>query len=299
MKKEPVRHHYIPQFILRNFCIDEDGNTFFVDAKSKQQSKRQVSELFTGINIYVDMGSDEISEEVKENFARFENEVAPLIKEKLLEKDEFVLTDAEDEKLILFFTLMMFRFKYVQELFREELSTEWQELYSNLRRGKKFDDFWKRNLAKLAQCRSLGEAMEDEEIDESIKTFLIGTLDILEKYICVVEPREGAEFVLGDSYPIVNKGVSQPPFGGSYELGIFDVYVLSPNRAVLFANFGCQDTPRNILKVRPAVLSEPILKEEDEIYFRVRKLYPEEVKKINDIIILCAREGYISRSEKA
>lgn len=299
MKKEPVRHHYIPQFILRNFCIDEDGNTYFVDVKSKQQNKRQVSELFTGINIYVDIGSDEISEEVKENFARFEDEVAPLIKEKLLDKEEFVLTDAEDEKLILFFTLMMFRFKYVQDLFREELSTESQELYSNLRRGKKFEDFWKINLAKLAKCRSVGEVMENGEIDESIKSFLIDTLDILEKYICVVEPREGAEFVLGDSYPIVTKGVSQPPFGGSYELGLFDVYVLSPNRAVLFANFGCQDTPRNVLKVRPAVLSEPILKEEDEIYFRVRKLYPEEMKKINDIIILCAREGYITRSEKA
>ena len=299
MKNEPIRHHYIPQFILRNFCIDEEGNTFFVDAKTKKESKKQVRDLFMGRNLYRDTINDDNPVKIEEDLARFEAEVARIIKDKFLGKDEFVLTQYEDEKLKLFFALMSFRSKSTQELFKKELSKESKKLYSHWQRNKDFEDFWKRNLGRLARCRSLEEVINNTEIDEPIKVFLTrDTFGFFGKYFCVVEPKDVGEFVLSDCYPVAFRGICEPPFGASFEMGIYDVYSLSPQRVILFANVGCQGTPRDVLEMRPLILNEPIRNEKNELLFRVKKLYLEEVETINNMIIKHAKEGFIYRGEK-
>ena len=120
MKKEPIRHHYIPQFILRNFCFDDNGNTFYKDIKSKKESVKQIRDIFMGRNLYRDTINSDNPIQIEEDFARFENEVAPIIKEKFLDSEEFILTRLEEEKLKLFFALMAFRSKSTQELFKKE-----------------------------------------------------------------------------------------------------------------------------------------------------------------------------------
>ena len=284
---------------MRNFCIDENENTIFVDAKTKEQSKKQVRDLFMERNLYRDTINDENPVKIEEDLARFENEVAHIIKDKFLEKNEFVLTQSEDEKLKLFFALMSFRSKSTQELFKKKLSKESKNIYSNWQHNKNFEDLWKRNLGKLVKCRSLEDVRNNKEIDEPIKIFLQrDTFGLFGKYFCVVEPKDVGEFVLSDGYPITFRGVCESPFCASFEVDIYDIFALSPQRAILFANIGCKGTPKDILKMRDLVFNEPIRNEKNELLFRVKKLYLEEVEIINNMIIEHAKKGFIYRGEK-
>ena len=152
-------------------------------------------------NLYRDTINDENPVKIEEDLARFENEIAHIIKDKLLDKDEFRLTRSDHEKLKLFFALMSFRSKSMQELFKKNLSQESKKLYSNWQHDKNFEDFWKRNLGKLVKCRSLEDATNNEEIDLPIRIFLKRDMfGFWGKYICVVEPKEIGEFVLSDCY---------------------------------------------------------------------------------------------------
>ena len=298
MKKVPIRHHYIPQFILRNFCFDNNGNTFYNDVKSKKQSIKQIRDIFMLNNLYRDTINNDNPVQIEEDFARFENEVARIIKDKFLYSEEFVLTRLEDEKLKLFFALMPFRSKSTQELFKKGLSKKSKITYANWQHNKNFEDFWKRNLGKLVNCRSLEEVINNNEIDAPIKAFLTrDTFGFFGKYFCVVEPKGIGEFVLSDCYPVVFKGICEPPVCASFEIEIFNVYTISPKRAILFANDGCQETPLDILQLRPSVLNKPIIKDNNEMLFRVKKLYWEEVEIINKMVVENANEGFIYKRQ--
>ena len=53
MKNEPIRHHYIPQFILRQFS--EDGTTVhFVEKTSETGSRMNIRDVFMERNLYRD-----------------------------------------------------------------------------------------------------------------------------------------------------------------------------------------------------------------------------------------------------
>lgn len=297
MKKEPIRHHYIPQFILRNFCFDDSGNTFYKDKKSKKESVKQVRDIFMGKNLYRDTINNDNPVKIEEDFARFESEAACIIKEKFLKAEEFVLTPPENEKLKLFFALMSFRSKSTHELFKKKLTKESKNFYINWQRNKNFEDFWKRNLAGLVKCRSLNDVINNTEIDDPVKVFITrDTFGFFGKYFCIVEPRTIGEFVLGDCYPVAFKGLIKPPIGNIVELGIFDIYPLSPTRAILFANVGSKKTDRTILQLRPLILNEPT-NINNNLLFCVKKIYLEEVELINKMVIEEAKEGVIYKKE--
>ena len=155
MKKEPIRHHYIPQFILRNFCFDNNGNTFYKDVKSKKESVKQIRDIFMEKNLYRDTKNNDDPVKIEKDFALYENEVACIVKEKFLKSEEFPLTHSENEKLKLFFALMSFRSKFTHEFFKKKLSKESKHFYKKWQDDLNFEDYWKRNLGELVKCRSL------------------------------------------------------------------------------------------------------------------------------------------------
>ena len=78
MNKEPVRHHYIPQFLLRNFCFDDRKHLFYYDKKASETSKRKTQEIFMVKNLYRDdINNSENPTKIESDMARFESEVAP------------------------------------------------------------------------------------------------------------------------------------------------------------------------------------------------------------------------------
>ena len=54
MKKEPIRHHYIPQFILRNFAFDDSGKILYYDKKQNTVSVVDSRDIFMEKNLYRD-----------------------------------------------------------------------------------------------------------------------------------------------------------------------------------------------------------------------------------------------------
>ena len=105
---EPIKHHYIPQFILRNF-LGDDGLLYYWDNENKYLSKRNTKSVFMNRSMYK---SEELNSEnpveIENNLSKFEQEIAPIFK-RLCSPDEVAITRKELEMLRIFLSLLSFR----------------------------------------------------------------------------------------------------------------------------------------------------------------------------------------------
>lgn len=294
MMKEPIRHHYIPQFILRNFASG-DGTVTYYDKKTKKVSKVKTRDVFMSRNLYRDeINNDTDPVKIEKDLAEFESEVSHILR-KFLADREIVLTYEEDEKLKLFFAIMGFRSYNTKKLFNETLTNESRRFYSNWQNDKNFDDFWKRNLGYLVNCRSLSEVFGNPYIDEPIKVFILrDTNGFTGAYFTVAEVTEEKRFIIGDTYPITVYG--ELDYG--LKIPIYYILPFSPRRIILMVFNGADATPRDVLGFRPMLLLPPKnISESQTIKIRVKKLYPEEVEEINRGIEKESKEGFIFNYE--
>lgn len=247
MKKEPIRHHYIPQFILRNFACDNDRKCVYYCDKSLSISIREIREIFMERNLYRDeINCKDRPVQIEYDLSVYEREVAELIKAKFLDKRKIELSPEENNMLKLFFAIMSFRNISTKEQFGGVCSQEFRDFYKCFQVDENFEDFWKRNLGFLVKCRSMKEVANHPQIDLPIKTFMQrDTYALYGKYIIVVEPKEG-NFIIGDCYPLVF-------IGDHLRLPLYDVCPISPNRAIIFASVGIDQTPRSVLGLRLGV----------------------------------------------
>ena len=99
MHPQPIRHHYIPQFILRNFCF-EDGHLYYFDKQTGCISVKDTRDVFMARNLYRDEINDAADPvKIEKDLAEYEREVAQIIRERFLNEREFFLTFEENEKL--------------------------------------------------------------------------------------------------------------------------------------------------------------------------------------------------------
>lgn len=291
MKKEPVRHHYIPQFILRNFC-DKKGVLNYCDKKTNEMLIKNPRDIFVEKNLY----RDEINYadnpiQIESDLARFENEVAHLIKEKFLVDSKILLKKEDEEMLKLFFAIMGFRSYNTQKNFGDDLSKGGMKLYSSYQVDENYQDFWKRNLGYLVNCRSLEEVLNHDKIDEPIKVFMRrDTYGYFGLHFSVVETRAETKFVLGDAYPAVvtGTGISNIP------MHMYSICPISSHRCILLVGNGVENAPSDVLGFRKCVAYEPHMDSQKQlITIRVKKIYPEEVQKMNENIINAAKIGFV------
>ena len=191
MKNEPKRHHYIPQFILRNFCFDNTKEqTLYFDKSANMYQPKMIRDIFMVENLYCDeFNSPNDRMKIEKNFGRFENEVSQIINKVILCKDNVFLTTDENEKLKLFFALMGFRSKNTYISLTQNAQKETLQFYSHFfKSDRDISDLWKRNLDYLVNCRSLQNVLEHKNIDEIIKFFMIrdicGINNIYKYYFC-------------------------------------------------------------------------------------------------------------------
>lgn len=298
LKKEPIRHHYVPQFILRNFC-DNRGVVSYFDKKTKEIVLKHPRDIFMERNLYRDeINYVETPTQIESDLARFENEVAQLIRETFLVGNKIILQKEDDEKLKLFISIMSFRSHNTKEYFSGKFKhSESKEFYSYYQENEDFLDFWKRNLGYLVNCRSLNEVLAHEKIAEPIKAFMIrDTFGFFGMHFAVAEAREGQHFVLGDTYPAYVTG--EVAEGGilpeGMDIHMYSINPVSPKRIILLVSSGAESSPRDVLGFRNCVLYKPQMDiEKNIITIRVKKLYPEEVEKINRHIIEASKIGYV------
>jgi len=212
---EPIRHHYIPQFILKNFCFNKRGDLHYYDIKTSISSIKNVRDIFMSQNLY----SDEINNptnptKIERDFAAYESEVSKIIKEKFLCIDDGQLSTEEDEKLKLFFALMGFRSKHTSDKYGLNAPDENKKFYSVFQKDGDLAVLWKRNLGYIVNCRSFAEVLKHKNIDEPFKLFMRrDNLGFFGQYFILTERRSGTEqFVISDAYPIVVNGfITQIP----------------------------------------------------------------------------------------
>lgn len=296
MNKDPVRHHYIPQFILRNFCFDDKSRLYFYNKKTSKVSIRNTKEIFMIRNLYRDdINNIDNPTKIEKDMARYESEVAQIITERFLNENEISITFDEDEKLKLFFAIMAFRSKITSDNFGIGASDESKTFYSAYQKNGNLSDFWKRNLGNLVNCRSLKEVLSHKGIDKPIKLFFIrDTFGFFGLYFIVAERRGHIDFIISDIYPTLIYGETD----AGMELPMYSICPISPDKIILLAANGVEGAPKSVATFSDKFLKKPKLNPNKKIIkISVKKMYENEVKYVNSMLMREAYEGYAFRSE--
>ena len=291
MLYEPIRHHFIPQFILRNFCFDENHrHLYYYDKAHNEQSVQQPQNIFMVRNLYRDeINSAAFPTQIESDLSRYEQEAASLIREKFLTQPEFLLTAEEDEKLKLFFAIMALRAKNTKKQFVNDFCSETRAFYAQWQSDCNLEDLWKRNLGYIVNCRSLTEVLNHPDIAPPFKIFLRrDSFGYVGNYFCIAESQEDYEFFIGDTYPVVVFGT----LPNGIPLGLYSIFPISPHRILLLANKGVLYTPRTELNVRPCLFTEPRhLSQNGGVVIRVRHIMDEEAGYFNSLVFENAKDG--------
>lgn len=297
---EPKRHHYIPQFILRNFN-DKNSQINYWDISAKELQKRNTRSVFMNKNMY----RDEVNYPahptlIESTLADFEAEISEIINGKLLSTNEVVITRTELEKLRIFLSLLSFRSdsrkdQYQNNKFDEETRKVLKDFSTD-----DFELLWKKELMELAQCRSYEEIRKNNKIDEIIKTDFFNDLNGM--YMTLADSY-GGDFVITDIYPTLEIFPIKPKIN----IHLHCFYPLSPTRILILNHIMFKQATNSILlesmkafsQIRGALLSMPINKyshqgkmsPEDEFIYQPQKASSEDVQYISALQLNEARIG--------
>lgn len=296
MSREPKKHHYIPQFILKNFSFDEKCNLFYFDRKTYKICEKSTRDIFMVRNLYRDeINNPDEPTKIEKDMACFESEISRIITGRFLNRDEIAITLEEDEKLKLFFAIMGFRSKNASDKFGADVSDKSRMFYSMYQENGDLSDFWRRNLGNLVNCRSLKEIADHKTIDDPIKIFFLRDMfGCFGRYFVVAERRGPLDFIISDAYPTVIKGVSDR----GLQLDLFSIFPISSDRILLLVNNGIEGVPKNILAFSDDVLKKPKLNSNKKsIIIRTKKIYENEVRYVNSELIMESNEGFAFRDK--
>ncbi len=310
MGTEPKRHHYIPQFILRNFCF-KNKRLYYFDKSKNTASVKQTDEIFMTRNLY----RDEINHmnnptEIEAKLAKYEDEVATLIKHRFLNEDEFVLSESEEDKLRLFISIMAIRNEKSLHQFKNVEDNINKDFYTMYQTNGDFTDLWKRNISHILDCRSIKEILENEKIDKPFKYFMVrdgylncegideSLFSALQKnwfamrnfilYLVVMERRGDKDFIIGDNYPPIITGTSN----NDKEMHLYTLCPISPKRIILLVSGGALKAPERVRIFAKDVLNPPNCDNNGNLHISVKKIYQKNVEEINRTIIDVSEKGY-------
>ena len=289
MHPEPIRHHYIPQFILKNFCF-EDRRLYYFDKQTSCVSIKDTRDVFMARNLYrdeINYAADPVK--IEKDLAEYEREIAQIIRERFLDGREIFITPQEDAKLKLFFAIMGFRSLNAKSGFENPQSKHTKKHWKSYQLDGNTLDFWKRNLGYIVQCRSFEEVWNHPHIDDPIKVFSHrDTVGYFGKYIAIAEANMPNSFLIGDTYPVVVNGV----LPNGLPLPMYDIFPISPQRVLFMASNGVQGTPRDVLFLREFLFQPPKYDESANLLrIRVKKLSTDEVQYLNKEIVKSAKLG--------
>ncbi len=290
MIKEPIRHHYIPQFILRNFCFNDNNDLYYYDKESQETTIRNTRDVFMEKNLYRDeINHSDNPTKIENDLARFENEISQIINGRFLNDKEITLTFDEEERLRIFFAIMGFRSKNASNIFSENTSRQNKEFYSCFQGNDNLEDLWKKNLGYIVNCRTVEEILNHENVDIPMKIFFQrDTVGFFGMYFVVVERKENEDFIIGDAYPVIENGL----LDNGIQVPIYSMFPISPSRVILLVSNGAETTPKDVVYLRRGVFTKPKIDNDNMTFtIRVKGLYNEEVRHLNSMVVKNAQEG--------
>lgn len=291
MKNKPKRHHYIPQFILRKFCY-EDNLLWYQHKDSQIVESLDTTEVFMEKYLYYFEDNDKDYFEIEENLSKYESEISKLLLEQFYDEKIISITKEEQESIKLFYAIMGFRSKRAADFFKNSNDKAFVEYYSIFQDDKNFEKFWKKNLKELVKCRSFSQVDCNPKIDYPIKVFILrDTTGFWGTYLKIVES-ENEEFLLTDAYPLVIYGNNKD----GLELNCFEAFPISPKRAILIM----YDLVDALIDFNDSVLPKGFYTKPEEkdgkLVFRVKKMRDEIVQIINRKTLEINEIGTVSYS---
>ena len=288
-----IKQHYIPQFIIKNFC-KTDKKTYYFNVSNKSITQKFPNDIFEEKYLY------EYSQDKKENvnkieldLAKFETEVGNVIKQFFANYSVSVSFE-ESEMLKYFFFIMILRSKFMLSSHNKEILELNQQSFPDITE-KELDEFYKDNLEKFVNCRTLMDLNETINVQfiQYAATMLIG------KHLVLFESGDKLEFVLGDAYPIA-LGQKIHPLDFFNRMSLVSlIFPISYNRAI-----GLVDTYDEF----HAMLRHSKIKNKDwyvelkkfgtGMLIELKYLNDEDVAYINKVILKNSRERVCFRSER-
>lgn len=306
---EPIKHHYIPQFILRNFC-DENNQLNYWNISASTLEKRNTLSVFMIKNMYRDEINHFENPVVIENqFSYFEEEISKLIKSKILiDSNKIILTRLELEKLRIFLTLFSFRSNFRMKQYEENnFDDATRAILLSYQQDGNFKDLWKKELYELTSCRTYDDIKNNEKIDPIIKKDFLN--DYEGYYISFADAR-GGEFVLSDIFPTSELYPFPKPFG----VHLHYLFPISPTRMIILNHIMFKKENKNITEFDSMIriskikeyISEPKVKYKisqenhdtnDEFTYNCNKIYSNDVSYLNCLILNEARTGIVFKNK--
>ena len=289
-KPEPHKHHFIPQFILKNFA-DSEKQLYHWDNENKLLIKKSISEVFMENDMYRDeKQNQENPTAIEERFSVFERRIAMLIQNKIINESIIRITKKENEELRIFLTLLSLRSKYRKEQYtNNNFDDETRKELSNYQCDNDFESLWKRELNLLVNIRNYDKIRKNTEIDFAIKTELLEDYD--NYYMSFIET-DDEHFLITDVNP-TNEVFPLNPYCAMHYL-----FPLSPKRMLLLSRveFSKQgDNGLNLLfkqysKINPLLYetsgrTNDSSKENNAYEYEVKKCKKEDVIYINCLLL--------------
>ncbi len=308
VKHEARKHHYIPRFILKNFN-DDNGQVNYWNIEKSQLEKRNIKSVFMNRDMYRDeLLNQNDPTQIESKFSVFESEIAELVSNKILNKNEIILTRSELEKLRIFTTLLSFRSnsrmdQYKNNKFDESTRT----ILLQFQADGNFEELWKRELDSLASCRTYRDIDKSNVIDPIIKQDFMN--DIMGYYMTIVDAR-GGEFLLSDIYPTLE---IFPTIFGDIHMHI--LFPLSPTRMLILNHIMFKKENENNQMFVPMIKLSQIkgdaiippsnkyktygeINLDDEFIYKVREIYASDVEYINALFLNETKVGIIFRDKE-
>lgn len=299
MKKsnnESHRHHYIPQFIIRNFAKNELGFVRYYDKKKDEYSNKPTEDIFKRENYYRDeKNNPKNPNEIEQDLAKFECEIAKIIKERFLDDDSIELTYKENDSLLLFLAIMQLRSQNVLKYFGKNASEEDKKFYQDIQPDGDLETMWKRNLGAAAKCRSLEQVLDNPNIDDIFKLFIgRDSFGFAGAYLIVAERRGKEDFFLSDAYPLVQTCGSEK----IKNIPLYAYFPISPRRIIIVCYKGARLASKQVRYFEKQFLAEPFRTSDRKGYtIKVRKLQETNVRFINDSIYKNVSDGVAMKDE--
>lgn len=294
MKNKPIKHHYIPQFILKNFC-DEEGFLWYKDVKTNTIENFSTKDIYFENNLYRDEREkkDKDSVEIELALSKYEDEISKILLPRYYFEKKFYITLNEHETIKLFIAIMGFRSKRASEYFKNTNGDLAKDYYHKYQNDEDYDYLWKRNLKELVKCRSYMEVMVNSNIDDPIKGFMLRDTGGTNSFLRVIES-ENEEFILSDAIPFVMCAEDK----NGLELIMYEAFPISPKRALLII----YQYPQFNIRYNDAILSkgffeEPAVKD-GKIEMYVKTIKDNRVKEFNRQLVEISQFGLVSRTGK-
>ena len=302
---DPIKHHFIPQFILKNFTHNNDRIYYWNKDKSKIEI-RNTRSVYMVKNLYRDERNHPTDPAIIEKkFAHFESIIAVLFQEKIIGKDPIVLTRKENEKLRKFLYLLSFRSstrkqQYIDANFDEMTKSHLAKYVDN----DDYIDLWLREIEMILDTDDYQEISKNESISWTIRTDF--WMHLSSYYMTFVTPR-GQDFIISDIYPtaeIYPLGINGANLYSHY------IFPISPNLLLLLNHIAFKPESASPLpminhmvhlsKIKENAITPPkahykvngSLNKEDTYTYKLNKIYSSGVEYINMLMLNETRKGF-------